>query len=119
MQISDTRLHRICSIFFQIILLEQQLNIQGDREFQALSKHIITFIKIFFYHQTIFNKSIKTGFFRVHIMLYRGKIKTRITFEGSDMHSNPFRVFTRALCSIYRQQIIEIRDGHLGRFPRQ
>ena len=52
---------------------------------------------MFFYHQNIFNKSIETGFFRVHIMLYRGKIKTRITFEGSDMQSNPFRVFTRCV----------------------
>ena len=35
------------------------------------------------------------------------------------MQSNPFRVFTRALCSIYRQSFIEIRGGHLGRFPRK
>ena len=35
------------------------------------------------------------------------------------MQSNPFRVFTRTLCSIYRQSFIEIRGGHLGRFPRE
>ncbi len=42
-----------------------------------------------------------------------------IILEKSPINSNPFRVFTRALYSIYRQKFIEIGGGHLGRFPRQ
>ena len=42
-----------------------------------------------------------------------------LAFEGSDSHSNPFRVFTWALCSIYGRSFIEFGEGHLKRFPRK
>ncbi len=45
--------------------------------------------------------------------------KTDITFERSTCNSNPFRVFTRVLCSIYRRSFIEIRGRYMGRFPRE
>ena len=52
-------------------------------------------------------------------MPYKIKVKTSIIFEGINGNSNPFRVFTRMLWPIYRQNFIEIGRGHLGRFPRQ
>jgi hypothetical protein len=45
--------------------------------------------------------------------------KADITFERSNRNSNPCRIFTRALYSIYRQKLIEIGGWYLGRFPRQ
>jgi hypothetical protein len=35
--------------------------------------------------------------------------KTPINFEGNNCNSNPFRIFISELCSIYRQNFIEIR----------
>ncbi len=40
--------------------------------------------------------------------------KTDVIFERSNCNSNAFRVFTRALCSIYRRSFIEIRGGTWG-----
>jgi hypothetical protein len=42
-----------------------------------------------------------------------------ITLEKSTINSNPFRVFTGALYSIYRQKFIEIGGGHRRIFPRE
>jgi len=44
-------------------------------------------------------------------MLYKVRIKAFITFEETDRNPNPFRIFNRVLCSIYRQKFIEIRGS--------
>ncbi len=43
--------------------------------------------------------------------------KNLISQSYHNCNPNPFRIFTRALCSIYRRSFIEIRGYHLGRFP--
>jgi hypothetical protein len=51
------------------------------------------------------------------IMPYISKIKTFIALEGSARNPNPFRVFARVLCSIYRQTFIEIQRRASQEFP--
>jgi hypothetical protein len=46
-------------------------------------------------------------------------LKNLIAQPYFDSNSIPFRVFTRPLCSIYGQKIIEILGAHPGRFSRQ
>ena len=46
-------------------------------------------------------------------------IKNWIASPNLNKNPNPFRVFTRTLCTIYRQKIIEIGRGHVERFPGQ
>jgi len=55
----------------------------------------------------------------LYIFSYRSQIGIMITVEGDFRNPNPFRVFTRALCSICRQNFIGIRVGHVNRFPRE
>jgi hypothetical protein len=46
-------------------------------------------------------------------------LKNLIAQPYLNSNPNPFRVFTRPLCSIYGQKITEIWGAHLERFPRQ
>jgi hypothetical protein len=46
-------------------------------------------------------------------------IENLIIQPDLDDNPNPFRVFTRTACSIYKQKAIEIEREHLGRFRRE
>jgi hypothetical protein len=55
----------------------------------------------------------------LHGSLETQHMKNLIASRNLSRNSNPFRVFPRKLFAFYKQKIIEIGRGHLGRFPRQ
>jgi len=51
--------------------------------------------------------------------LEKRHIENFIATTSLNMNPIPCRIFTRTLCTIYRQKIIEIGREHPARFPRK
>jgi hypothetical protein len=46
-------------------------------------------------------------------------IKSLVASPNHNRNSNSFRIFPRILCTICRENIIKIGNGHLAEFPRK